>query len=151
MTVQSVLEEIRKRPGTGGGVPVINPATEEQLTEFRDCGPEAVDEAGGRGTKTAESGVWKELSGSKRAKVLWRVGELIDQNAAELAELESLNAGMIPAQAQAQVAVSAEFFRYYAGWCSKIEGIAADVNTGGLGGVDTRMHAYTLKEAYDVV
>ena len=56
--------------------------------------------------------------------MLWRVGELIDQNATLLAELESLNGGMIPLQAQRHVKVGSELFRYYAGWCTKIEGIA---------------------------
>jgi aldehyde dehydrogenase (NAD+) len=151
MTVQAVLDEIRERPGTGEVIPVFNPATEDQITEFKDCGPEAVNDAVARAKETAESGIWKHLAGSERAKVLWRIGELIDQNAAELAELESLNAGMVPAQAKATVAVSSEFFRYYAGWCTKIEGIVADVNTSGLTGVDTHQHAYTLKEPYDVV
>src|SRR4029077_10965393 len=119
MTVQAVLDEIRERPGTGEVIPVFNPATEDQITEFKDCGPDAVNEAVARAKETAESGVWKGTAPSERAKILWRVGELIDQNAAELAELESLNAGMIPAQAAATVAVSSEFFRYYAGWCTK--------------------------------
>src|SRR5258708_19215683 len=100
MTVQSVLDEIRERPGTGDVIPVFNPATEEQITEFKDCGPEAVNDAVARAKATAESGVWKGLAGSERAKVLWRIGELIDQNAAELAELESLNAAIVPPQAQ---------------------------------------------------
>jgi phenylacetaldehyde dehydrogenase len=151
MTVQSVLNEIRERPGTGDVIPVFNPATEEQITEFTDCGPDAVNGAVARAKETAESGVWKGLPPSERAKVLWRVGELIDQNTDELAELESLNAGMVPMQAKATVTVSAEFFRYYAGWCTKIEGIASDVHTGGLTGIDSHQHAYTLKEPYDVV
>src|ERR1700676_913945 len=151
MTVQSVLDEVRERPGTGEVIPVFNPATEEQVTEFKDCGPEAVNDAVARAKASFESGVWRDKAPSERAKILWRVGELIDQNAELLAELESLNAGMTPPQAQAAVAVSSEFFRYYAGWCTKIEGIAADVNTSGLTGVDTHQHAYTLKEPYDVV
>src|SRR5579875_660287 len=151
MAVQSVLEEIRERPGTGEVIPVFNPATEDQITEFKDCGPEAVNEAVARAKATAESGVWKGKPPSERAKILWRIGELIDQNAAELAELESLNAGMVPMQAQATVAVSSEFFRYYAGWCTKIEGIAADVHAGGLTGIESHQHAYTLREPYDVV
>ena len=151
MTSQTVLDEIRERPGTGEVIPVFDPSTEEQITEFKDCGPEAVNEAVARARASFESGVWRDLPGSERAKVLWRVAELIDQNAAVLAELESLNAGMTPLQAQGTVAVSSEFFRYYAGWCTKIEGIAADVHTGGLTGIDARMHAYTLKEPYGVV
>jgi aldehyde dehydrogenase (NAD+) len=139
MSVQAVLDEIRERPGTGDVIRVFDPSTEEQITEFKDCGPEAVNDAVARAKATAESGVWSGLPDYERAKVLWRVGELIDQNAAILQELESLNGGMTPVQAQAQVRVAAEFFRYYAGWCTKIEGIARDVNTGGLTGTD--LHA----------
>ncbi len=151
MTVQAVLDEVRQRPGAGDVIPVFDPATEEQITEFTDCGPDAVNDAVARAKATAESGVWSGLPDYERAKVLWRVGELIDKNAELLAELEMLNAGMYPAQARMQVSVGAEWFRYYAGWCTKIDGIARDVNTGGLTGVDSHMHAYTLREPYGVV
>ena len=43
MTLQAVLDDIRKRPGSGEVIAVIDPATEEQITEFTDCGEEAVD------------------------------------------------------------------------------------------------------------
>ena len=151
MTVQAVLDEVRERPGTGDVVPVIDPCTEEQITEFTDCGPRAVNDAVARARATAESGLWSGLPDYERAKVLWRVADLIDQNAELLAELEMLNAGMYPAQAQMQMKVGGEWFRYYAGWCTKIDSIARDVNTGGLTGVDSHMHAYTLKEPYGVV
>src|ERR1700730_7553246 len=151
MTVQAVLEEIRKRPGTGDVIPIIDPATEEQVTEFTDCGPEAINGAVARAKGTAESGVWSGLPDYDRAKVLWRVADLIDENAGILAELESLNAGIPPAQAQIITKVGSEWFRYYAGWCTKIDGIARDVNTGGLTGIDSHQHAYTLKEPYGVV
>ncbi|OBA78273.1 betaine-aldehyde dehydrogenase [Mycobacterium sp. 1164966.3] len=151
MTVQAVLDEVRERPGTGDVIPVVDPATEDQITEFTDCGPEAVHDAVARAKATADSGAWSGLPDYERAKVLWRVADLIDQNAELLAELEMLNGGMYPAQAQMQVKVGGEWFRYYAGWCTKIDGIARDVNTGGLTGVDSHMHAYTLKEPYGVV
>ena len=46
----------------------------------------------------------------------------------------------------------AEFFRYYAGWCTKLNGQAYDVKTSGIASdkyVD--QHAYTLNEPYGVV
>src|SRR3979490_741711 len=98
MKVQSVLDEIRERPCTGETIAVVDPATEEQVTEFKDCGPEAVKDAVARAKASFESGVWRDKPRSERAKILWRVGELIDQNAELLAELESLNAGMTPLQ-----------------------------------------------------
>src|ERR1700757_745835 len=151
MSVQAVLDQIRERQGTGEVITVVDPATEEQVTEFKDCGPEAVDNAVARAKASFDSGVWRDKPPSERAKILWRVGERVDHNAELLAELESLNAGMTPLQAQGTVTVGSEFFRYYAGWCTKIEGIAADVHTGGLTGIDSHQHAYTLKEPYGVV
>ncbi len=150
-TVQGVLDEIRERPGTGDVISVFDPSTEEQIAEFTDGGPDAVNQAVARAKASAESGVWSGLPDYERAKVLWRVGELIDKNATLLAELEMLNGGMYPAQAEMQVKIGAEWFRYYAGWCTKIDGIARDVNTGGLTGVDSHMHTYTLREPYEVV
>jgi len=60
--------------------------------------------------------------------LIWRVGELIDQNTDELADLESLNAGMVPMQAKATVTVSADS-SVIPGWSPKIEGIASAVHT----------------------
>jgi phenylacetaldehyde dehydrogenase len=100
MTVQDVQDDIRKRPGTGDVIPIIDPATEEQITEFTDCGPEAINDAVARAKETAESGIWSGMPDYDRAKVLWRIADLIDENADILAELESLNAGIPPAQAQ---------------------------------------------------
>lgn len=151
MTVQSVLDEVRERPGTGDVIPIFDPSTEEQIGSFTDCGNKAVDEAVARAKASAESGIWSGKPDYERAKILWRVADLIDENAELLAELEMLNAGMYPAQAEMQVKIGAEWFRYYAGWCTKIDGIARDVNTGGLTGVDSHMHTYTVREPYGVV
>jgi phenylacetaldehyde dehydrogenase len=150
-TVQSVIDEIRERPGTGDVIGVFDPSTEDRIAEFTDGGPDAVNEAVARAKASAESGVWSGLPDYERAKILWRVGDLIDKNATVLAELEMLNGGMYPAQAEMQVKIGAEWFRYYAGWCTKIDGIARDVNTGGLTGIDSHLHTYTLREPYGVV
>jgi acyl-CoA reductase-like NAD-dependent aldehyde dehydrogenase len=152
MTLQAVLDDIRKRPGSGDVIQVIDPTTEEPITEFTDCGPEAVDEAAARAKASFEAGVWSQLPGRERAKVMWRIADLIDQNAEEFAQLDSLNTGMPLMQATLQMSTISEFFRYYAGWCSKINGVAYDVKTDGIATdsfVD--MHAYTLKEPYGVV
>ncbi|MGB3894527.1 aldehyde dehydrogenase family protein [Mycolicibacter sinensis] len=151
MSVRTVLDDIRKVPGTGDVIPIIDPATEEQLTEFTDCGPEAVNDAVARAKATAESGVWSQMADYDRAKVLWRIADLIDENAEILAELESVNAGIPASQAAIITKVGSEWFRYYAGWCTKIDGIARDVNTGGLTGIESHQHVYTLREPYGVV
>jgi len=152
MTVQSVIDDLAKRPGTGDVIPVIDPATEEQITEFRDAGPEAVNDAVARAKAAYQSGAWTDLPARQRAKVLWRLADLIDEHAAEFAELESLDAGMPPAQAEMIVSTCAEFYRYYAGWCTKLNGSSYQVQMeGGVNSTYANMHAYTVKEPYGVV
>lgn len=152
MTLQSVLDDLRKLPGTGEVIPVIDPVTEEPITEFTDCGPEAVDAAVARARASFESGVWHAMPGRERAKIMWRIADLMDHYAEDLAQLDSLNTGMPLAQAQMIVPTCAEFFRYYAGWCTKVNGTAHEVQmTGGISGAYADMHAYTLKEPYGVV
>jgi len=152
MTLQTILDEIRKRPGAGDVIPIIDPVTEEQITEFTDCGEEAVNDAVACARAAFESGVWHGLPGRERAKIMWRIADLMDQHADDLAELDSLNTGMPLAQARMIVPTCAEFFRYYAGWCTKVNGTAHEVQmTGGVSGAYADMHAYTLKEPYGVV
>ncbi|MFZ0905819.1 MAG: aldehyde dehydrogenase family protein [Mycobacterium sp.] len=152
MTLQTVLDDLRRRPGAGDVIQVIDPATEEPITEFTDCGTEAVNDAVARAKASFESGVWSQLPGRERAKVMWRIADLIDEHAEEFARLDSLNTGMPLMQAQLQMSTCSEFFRYYAGWCSKLNGVAYDVKTDGIA-TDTfvNMHAYTLKEPFGVV
>ena len=69
-----------------------------------------------------------------------------------MAQLDSLNTGMPLPQARRNIAAAIEFFRYFSGWCTKINGIAHDVRmTGGLSGLDGSVHAYTIKEPVGVV
>lgn len=152
MTLQSVLEDIQKRPGTGDLIPIIDPVSEEQIGEFTDCGPEFVDEAVARAKSSFEAGVWSGMPGRERAKILWRIADLIDEHAADFAAIDSANTGMMKMQSELVVPTCAEFFRYYAGWCSKINGTAYDIRTSGIASdayVD--QHGYTLREPYGVV
>src|SRR5277367_4973636 len=152
MALQEILDDIRKRPGSGDVISVIDPATEETITEFTDCGADAVYEAVAAAKASFEPGLWSQLPGRERAKVIWRIADLIDEHADEFAQLDSLKTGMPLMQATLQMSTCSEFFRYYAGWCSKHNGVADDVNTDGIAtDAFVNMHAYTLKEPYGVV
>src|ERR1700757_5318417 len=98
MSLQAVLDQLRERPGTGEVITVVDPATEEQVTEFKDCGPEAVNDAVARAKASFESGVWRDLPPSERAKILWRGGGLIDQKAEVLGEIQLPKARLTPPQ-----------------------------------------------------
>ena len=152
MTVQATIEELRARPGKGETIPIIDPVTEQEIAEFVDGGAAAVDAAVARARETFDSGVWHQKPHTERAQVLWRVAELLEARADDLAQIDSLNTGMPLPQAQRNIAAAVEFFRYFSGWCTKINGIAHDVRmSGGLSGIEASVHAYTIKEPAGVV
>ncbi|MGV0699464.1 aldehyde dehydrogenase family protein [Mycolicibacter sinensis] len=152
MSLSSVLDEVRLRPGAGEVIPIVDPATEEQIGEFNDGGAEAVNAAVARARASFDSGVWSAMPARDRAKILWCIADLIDEHADELAQIDSINTGMPLMQAQMIVPTCAEIFRYYAGWCTKLNGEAHQVQmSGGISGAHADLHAYTLKEPYGVV
>ena len=65
---------------------------------------------------------WASMTASARGKLLYRLADLIAENAQKLAELETRDTGKIIRETSAQIAYVAEYYRYYAGLADKIEG-----------------------------
>ena len=80
-------------------------------------------------TRAFHDPAWRDLTPAARARLLWRMAELIDAHADEIARLETSDQGQ-PYGIAANVSIpfAAEVFRYYAGWCTKIEGSTAPVS-----------------------
>jgi aldehyde dehydrogenase (NAD+) len=101
----------------------LNPATGEVLARVAEAGEEDVDRAVRAAREAFESGVWSGLSPRERGRILWRMGELIDERADDLARLETQDNGKPLREARMfDVQGSADCFRYYAGWADKIAG-----------------------------
>jgi acyl-CoA reductase-like NAD-dependent aldehyde dehydrogenase len=99
-----------RNPANGELLAVVAQATEADVDA-------AVDAAAGAGAE------WAAVSPAARARLLWRVAELIEGHADALAELETLDQGQ-PYGISRNISVpgAAEHFRYFAGWCTKLEG-----------------------------
>jgi phenylacetaldehyde dehydrogenase len=83
---------------------------------------------------------------SDREQLIWRIGGLIDERADEFAQLETLDNGKpVVVAKHGDAAWSADIFRYYAGWTSKIEGATTNVSMPFAHG-PAEYHAYTLRE-----
>jgi aldehyde dehydrogenase (NAD+) len=129
---------------SGKTIPVMNPATGEQLTTVPDAGPEDVDRAVRAARSSFENGTWHKMHASQREKILWRIGELIEKNKEELGLLESLNNGKTYREAlRGDIPPSWDIFYYYAGWVRKICGETIPVDGSYLN--------YTLREPVGVV
>jgi len=100
----------------------IDPATENTLATVAEADMNDVDLAVAAAREAFESGIWRGISPHQRSRLLFKIADLIDAHSEELAVLETLDVGAPLAFAQRHVAHSAETFRYYAGWPTKIYG-----------------------------
>ena len=78
----------------GGGLMTIeNPATGEKLAEAVDASPADVDRAVQAAQTAFYDGRWSKLAPGERSLALWKLADLIEARAAELARVESENTG----------------------------------------------------------
>lgn len=122
----------------------INPATGEVITKVYEADKEDIDLAV-KAARTAYEGEWKKVSPKNRERLLHKLADLIEQNAEELAQLETLDNGKpIRESMFVDVPVTADHFRYYAGWATKVHGETLPVSAGNF-------FTYTLREPVGVV
>jgi phenylacetaldehyde dehydrogenase len=137
-------------PADGRTFATLNPADEAPLSDVALAGERDVDKAvkAARRAFDDDSG-WRTISGSERSKVVWRIGELIEANADELALLESLDNGKpVDLARTIDMAFAGDLFRYMAGWSTKLEGDTIALSAFPRPG---QAHAYTVREPVGVV
>jgi acyl-CoA reductase-like NAD-dependent aldehyde dehydrogenase len=119
--------------GSGRVFPTVDPATGEVLATVAEAAPEDVDAAVTSARAALADPAWAGLTPAARARLLWRVADLVEANAAELAELETRDQGQpLGISTAVSVAATAEHFRYYAGWTTKIQGESEPVSFPGV-------------------
>jgi len=131
---------------SGKTFPTYNPATGEVLARVASGEHEDIDRAVKAARAAFEKGPWRKMSPSERGKAIWRLGDLLEKNLEEFAEIEMLDNGKPLKIARiADVPLAIDLFRYMAGWATKIEGNTIPFSKPG------RYHAYTLREPLGVV
>ena len=124
-----------------------NPATGQTLATVADGQAEDIDLAVQAARTAFES--WKDTPPNIRGKIVWKIGELIEQHAEELAELESLDNGKPKMFAMGlDMSLATETFQYAAGWATKIDGNTKTLSVPYAPGA--KFHAYTRKEPVGV-
>ncbi|MGH3656039.1 MAG: aldehyde dehydrogenase family protein, partial [Micromonosporaceae bacterium] len=98
----------------------VNPASEQVLAEIAEAGPADVDRAVAA-ARTAYQKIWGPMSGTERAKYLYRIARIIQERSRELAVLESIDNGKpIRESRDIDVPLVAAHFFYNAGWADKL-------------------------------
>jgi phenylacetaldehyde dehydrogenase len=127
-----------------------NPATGERLAEVAEGAREDIDRAVKAARQAFENGPWRKMTPSDRGKLLWKLGDLLEKHADEIAELESLDNGKPLGIARgADLPLSFDLFRYMAGWATKIEGNTIPISVPYAPGAE--FLAYTRREPVGVV
>ncbi len=108
---------------SGETMEVLNPATGEVLAEVPKAGAEDVDRAVAAAEKAWES--WRAKTPKDRMELLLKLADVIDENAEELARLESANVGKPWWVAVDEPGVMSDNLRFFAGAARNLEGKAA--------------------------
>ncbi len=128
---------------------VYNPATGEVIARCAAGTGADIDAAVHAARRAFESGPWSKMTPSERGRLLWKLGDLVEQHSEEFAEIETLDNGKPLAVARAgDVPLAVDLFRYMAGWATKISGETFPISVPYMPGAE--FLSYTAREPIGV-
>jgi betaine-aldehyde dehydrogenase len=131
-------------PAAEGAVrEILNPANNQHLATVTDATEQDTTEAIAHARRAFDEGPWPKMRAPERAGYLFKLADLIDQNAEALAKLETQNNGKPLREAKFDVADAAACFRYYAGLITKPLGQTYEVG-------DPSIHSMVVREPVGV-
>ncbi|MGE4431276.1 MAG: aldehyde dehydrogenase family protein [Sphingobium sp.] len=126
-----VIGHDRPMAASGRTFAVEDPSDGSIIAHIPAAGVQDVDLAVRRARAAFENPVWSRMRLLDRSQLLERIADKLEENAEELAMLESYDNGKAVAHARMiDIPSAVDIFRYMSGWCTKIHGrtfpIAAD-------------------------
>ncbi|XP_034098855.1 cytosolic 10-formyltetrahydrofolate dehydrogenase-like [Drosophila albomicans] len=107
---------------------IVNPTDEEILCQVACASAADVDKAVQAAHK-AFYGSWKQVSARQRGQLMLKLADLMEQHKEDLATIESVDSGAVYTLAlKTHIGMSIDAWRYFAGWCDKIQGNTIPVN-----------------------
>lgn len=136
MTAKMLIDGDWTASQAGGTFETVNPATGEVIDVVPDATAADVDSAVAAAKRALSSTEWAGMLPAARARLLWRIADLIEENGEELARLETTDQGQ-PFGISSAISIpnAVEHFRYYAGWATKLHGVTVPLS---IPGVDYR-------------
>jgi acyl-CoA reductase-like NAD-dependent aldehyde dehydrogenase len=106
----------------GGTMPVIDPATGQQVATAAAGSAADVERAVRSARAAYDDGRWRYLAPLEQERRLRRLAALIIEHGDELAELDVIDSGLLRFYAGFIVQFAADGIEYYSGWPSKLHG-----------------------------
>uniref|UniRef100_A0A1B0C1Z4 10-formyltetrahydrofolate dehydrogenase n=1 Tax=Glossina palpalis gambiensis TaxID=67801 RepID=A0A1B0C1Z4_9MUSC len=126
---------------------IINPSNEELLCKVACASRSDIDKAV-QAAHQAFYGAWRQVSARQRGNLMLKLADLMEEYKEELATIESIDSGAVYTLAlKTHIGMSIDAWRYFAGWCDKIQGNTIPVSPGRPNKVLT----FTKKEPIGVV
>ena len=121
-----------------------NPATGQEWATFACAAPSDVERAISAARRVLNDPAWRDMTQTARGKLLYRLADLIEENAQRIGEIETTDSGKLLAETATQSAYVGDYYRYYAGLADKIEGAVLPIDK-------PDMHVFTRREPIGVV
>ncbi|MFI6565077.1 aldehyde dehydrogenase family protein [Streptomyces sp. NPDC050534] len=102
------------RRGRGLPIHTVNPADGAVLTTVHAASVEDVEEAARAAAEAAAAPEWRDLLPHRRARVLYRIGDAIEEHAEQLSALQTADTGKTLGETRALALSAAGTFRYTA-------------------------------------
>ncbi len=115
-------------PSDGRYFETVNPYTAEVWAQVARCTPEDANRAVEAAHTALTRGEWSKLNATQRGALVHRLGDLIKENAQELAEYEVRDNGKLINEMLAQCNYLPQWFYYYGGLADKIEGAVIPID-----------------------
>ena len=101
----------------------IDPATGDVICRVAEAEEPDVDIAVKAARKALTEGPWPKMSAAERGRLLYKLADLMESHAEELARLETLDNGKpLHDSLYIDLPLTIGTYRYYAGWADKIQG-----------------------------
>ncbi len=129
---------------SGGTYADVNPATGAVLADVANADAADVDRAVKAARAAFERGKWATMAASRRAKIIYKMAQLIAERANDLALLEVRDNGKTIGTAKGELGAIVDCFEFYAGAATKNYGSTLPAPMPGY-------LAYTVREPVGVV
>uniref|UniRef100_A0AAX7UA49 10-formyltetrahydrofolate dehydrogenase n=1 Tax=Astatotilapia calliptera TaxID=8154 RepID=A0AAX7UA49_ASTCA len=107
----------------------INPTDGTAICDVSLAQISDVDRAVAAAKEAFEEGEWGKMNPRDRGRLIYRLADLMEEHQEELATIEAIDSGAVYTLAlKTHVGMSIQTFRYFAGWCDKIQGSTIPIN-----------------------
>lgn len=115
-------------PDSATYIDSFDPTTGQAWYQFAQADASDVDRAVASAQRTFNDPQWRNLTPTARGKLLYRLAQLVAENAEALAMLETRDNGKLLREMRAQMSALPDAYTYFAGMADKLQGETIPVN-----------------------